>query len=62
MAAVLDAGDVDAHPLARGWRHELAGAALADLAEGRLALAPTAQAPYLAEVPWPRDGAASDPG
>jgi hypothetical protein len=61
MTAVIDGGDLDAHALARGWRHELAGAALADVAEGRLALAPTVQAPYLAEVPWPPDGAASGP-
>lgn len=43
-------GEVDGHPLATGWRKELAGDALAALADGRLALAPTADPPYLAEI------------
>lgn len=44
------AGDTDGHPLASGWRHEIAGAALADLAAGRLALAATPTRPYLREI------------
>lgn len=49
------AGDADGHPLATGWRHEIAGAALADLAAGRLALAAIPERPYLREI-------AHDPG
>ena len=37
-------------PLGRGWRRDLAGDALARLARGELALAPTAGAPYLEEI------------
>ncbi len=44
-------GDVDGQPLATGWRREIAGEALIDLAEGRLALAATGRPPYLAELP-----------
>jgi ribonuclease D len=54
LATVLD-GRRDGGPLAAGWRHELAGAALRELAEGRLALAAEKAPPYLAELP--RDGA-----
>lgn len=43
-------GEADGHPLATGWRKELAGDALAALAEGRLAIAPTDRPPYLAEI------------
>jgi hypothetical protein len=48
-------GDVDGQPLASGWRRELAGEALIDLAQGRLALAATGRRPYLTELP--REGA-----
>lgn len=44
-----------AGPLADGWRRELAGDALIDLAEGRVALAPSTRPPYLTEVPTPAD-------
>lgn len=58
LAAAL-AGEIDGHPLASGWRHEIAGAALMELAAGRLALAATPKRPYLREiapVPDPDDG------
>lgn len=51
------AGDTDGHPLASGWRHEIGGAALADLAAGRLALAASPRRPYLVEVGIDADGA-----
>jgi ribonuclease D len=44
-------GDVDGQPLASGWRRELAGDALIELAQGRLALAAAGSRPYLAELP-----------
>ncbi len=50
------AGDTDGHPLASGWRHEIGGAALADLAAGRLALAASPRRPYLVEVGLGADG------
>ena len=40
-------GEVDGHLLATGWRHELVGAELRDLIEGRIAIAPLEIAPYL---------------
>lgn len=49
LAATLDGGGGDL-PLGRGWRRELAGEALERLARGEIALAPTAGAPYLAEI------------
>jgi ribonuclease D len=49
LLAAID-GDVDGQPLAAGWRRELVGEALIDLAEGRLALAADARRPYLAEL------------
>ncbi len=49
MAARLR-GDGDGHPLAHGWRKEIAGDALTSLAEGRLALAPVDRPPYLVEI------------
>jgi ribonuclease D len=54
LAAVR--GDLDGQPLASGWRRELVGEALVELAEGRLALAADPRRPFLAELP--RDGAA----
>lgn len=50
LAAVLE-GDGAGHPLGAGWRRELAGAALIELAEGRLALGADPRRPYLAELP-----------
>jgi ribonuclease D len=50
MAATLDGGDDD-RPLAHGWRWELVGEALTRLARGELALAPSAQKPYVTELP-----------
>lgn len=38
-------------PLARGWRHEIAGRPLTELAEGRIALAPAPTRPFLREIP-----------
>lgn len=49
LVAVLE-GDGAGHPLGGGWRRELAGAALIDLAEGRLALGADPRRPYLAEL------------
>lgn len=49
MAAALDGGGDDL-PLARGWRWELVGEALTRLARGELALAPSAQKPYVTEM------------
>jgi ribonuclease D len=39
--------DVDGHPLAQGWRHELVGAEVRELVEGRIAIAPLEAPPYL---------------
>lgn len=50
LAAVCD-GDGDGQQLGSGWRRELVGEALIDLAEGRLALGADPRRPYLAEVP-----------
>jgi ribonuclease D len=44
-------GETNGHPLASGWRHEIAGAALADLVAGRLAIAAQPRRPYLVEIP-----------
>ncbi|MGD9572485.1 MAG: ribonuclease D [Thermoleophilia bacterium] len=49
LAAVLQ-GDGAAHPLGGGWRREIVGAALVELAEGRLALGADPERPYLAEL------------
>jgi ribonuclease D len=45
------AGEENGQPLASGWRAELAGDALRELAAGRLALAADPRRPYLAELP-----------
>jgi len=47
-------GDVNGQALASGWRRELVGDALIELADGRLALAADPSRPFLAELP--RDG------
>jgi ribonuclease D len=46
-------GDGARHPLGSGWRKELAGDALAALADGRLAIAPSPNPPYLVEIDQP---------
>jgi ribonuclease D len=46
----LIAGDGADSPLAAGWRHEIAGAALVDLVNGRIALASHPERPYLVEI------------
>ncbi len=43
-------GDGREHPLGRGWRKDMAGEALAALADGRLAVAPSPDPPYLVEI------------
>lgn len=50
LAAVIR-GDADGQPLASGWRREIAGDALVELAHGRLALAAAPARPYLSELP-----------
>ncbi len=49
LAAVVS-GDGAAEQLGSGWRRELVGEALRDLAEGRLALGADPRRPYLAEL------------
>ena len=44
-------GETDGLSLGSGWRHELAGSGLEDLAAGRIALGVTAQRPFLVELP-----------
>ena len=53
LAAVLMEDSLDGLPLGRGWRRQVAGDALIDLAAGRLGLAPLAGPPYLAEIELP---------
>jgi ribonuclease D len=47
----LGARDAATSPLANGWRFEIAGRPLRDLAEGRIALAPASERPFLREIP-----------
>lgn len=47
----IGAREVVDSPLAIGWRYEIAGKPLTDLAEGRIALAPAATRPFLHEIP-----------
>ena len=44
-------GDDGAHRLLQGWRRELAGAAVLDLADGRIALRALDRRPWIEEVP-----------
>lgn len=44
------AGPLDSHRLMRGWRKDLAGAAVVDLAEGRVAVRSVDQPPFVEEV------------
>lgn len=53
LAAVLMDEQLEGLPLGRGWRRQVAGDALIDLAAGRLGLAPLAGPPYLAEIQLP---------
>jgi ribonuclease D len=53
LAAVLMDRDPADLALGRGWRREVAGDALIDLAAGRLGIAPLASPPYLAEITLP---------
>lgn len=46
----VGARDASDSPLASGWRHEIAGRPLTDLAAGRIALAPAATRPFLREI------------
>ena len=50
MAGCVTGEDPVDSPLAAGWRRELAGEALASLAAGNLALAPSPRRPYLLEI------------
>jgi hypothetical protein len=47
----IGAREVPDSPLAVGWRFEIAGEPLHELAEGRIALAPAASRPFLREIP-----------
>lgn len=51
LAAVIGGGDGAESPLGYGWRHELAGAALSELAAGRIALGASPRRPFLREIP-----------
>jgi ribonuclease D len=51
LVAALKRNGVEDLQLGTGWRRELAGEALIDLAEGRLSLGADARRPYLAEIP-----------
>ncbi|HWH15437.1 MAG TPA: HRDC domain-containing protein [Miltoncostaeaceae bacterium] len=53
LAAVIAGGDRESSPLGTGWRHALAGAALEDLAAGRIALGASPRRPFLREIPVP---------
>jgi len=53
LGGVLMDRDPSALPLGRGWRREVAGDAIIELAAGRLGIAPLANAPYLAEIVLP---------
>ncbi|MEI7794205.1 MAG: HRDC domain-containing protein [Thermoleophilia bacterium] len=50
LVAVLTGGDGSDEALGRGWRREVAGDALVDLASGRLGIAPLAESPFLREI------------
>lgn len=53
LTALLMDRDPAGLSLGRGWRHDVAGSAIAELAAGRLGIAPLAASPYLAEIPLP---------
>ncbi len=47
----IGAREVGDSPLAAGWRHQIAGQPLTELAQGRIALSPAATRPFLREMP-----------
>jgi ribonuclease D len=51
----LVTGDVEAHPLAEGWRNDLVGAEVRELVEGRIAIAVRDRAPFVDVIRRPRD-------
>lgn len=53
LGAVLMDSDVTEHALGRGWRREVAGDALMELAAGRVGIVPLNVPPYLAEITLP---------
>jgi ribonuclease D len=53
LANALTGSDPQECALGRGWRREVAGDAVLDMAAGRLGIAPMATAPYLAEIELP---------
>ncbi len=53
LTALLMERDTTGLSLGRGWRREVAGSAIAELAAGRLGIAPLAASPYLAEITLP---------
>ncbi len=61
LRAAID-GTGGGGPLREGWRAELVGDALRDLAAGRLALAASPEPPYLQEVPQGPDAATNGGG
>ena len=50
LAAVIVGDGVDDLALGRGWRREVAGDALIELAAGRLGIAPLEASPYVREI------------
>ena len=61
FVAAIVTGAADAHPLAAGWRYELAGAEIRELAEGRIAIASRKSAPYVEIIRRVADGEAVEP-
>jgi ribonuclease D len=53
LTATLMDRDLSELSLGRGWRREVAGEAIIELAAGRLGIAPLAASPYLAEITLP---------
>jgi len=50
LVAVLTNGDQADESLGRGWRREVAGEALVEMAAGRLGIAPLTESPFLREI------------
>ena len=50
LVAVLTDSDPGDESLGRGWRRDVAGDALMEMASGRLGIAPLAESPYLREI------------
>jgi ribonuclease D len=54
LADVFDGGpDPSRHRMLQGWREELVGSAVVDLARGRIAVRSVDRPPYIEEVPLP---------